>query len=239
MPRLLTPMLLLGLFLLLIVPVPTEAIQITGGSLGAFDILGFALSVGLRGQEGFSLRAIAGSDFWPHCQVHDSLRLDHRCSPGDVVVLDQTWMTEDRSSFSPGEATLRGATYFTRDVPAGGTAFAGGHFFTARTIVPPIETGPTFRLQQSFSFVGSLTYFDQDNEAKVEPLTGRGSLVFQLFQSPAGDGTLWELGELSYNFDPIAPTPEPGTLLLAGATAGGVGLVRRMRRRGSHGASDG
>jgi hypothetical protein len=139
-------------------------------------------------------------------------------------------MTEERDPFA--EATFRGATYSISGVPAGGTAFAGGHFFTARTIVPPFEAGPTFRLQQSFSFVGSLTYFDQDNEATVEPLTGRGSLVFQLFQSPAGDATLWELGGLSYNFDPIAPTPEPGTLLLAGATAAGVGIVRRMRRRG-------
>jgi hypothetical protein len=90
---------------------------------------------------------------------------------------------------------------------------------------------PSEAIQESFTFVGSFTYFDHSDDPTVEPLTGRGTLTCEVFQSPSVDGLVWELSRLSYDFDPLASTPEPTTLLLFGTTAAGPSVARRLKRR--------
>lgn len=230
-------LILVVLLLLSPIEIPSsEALPITGRVV-AIDFIGFGLGVFLTGPSGFSLDALARSDFSTHCQVHGpSLdNLDHRCRPGEVANLDQTWFTASSVEDPGARARLRGATYTVDSSREAGTAFAEGRFFTARAIVPSKEVGATFKLQESFTFLGSFTYFDRDFAPQVEPLSGRGTLTWELFQSarpsdPVGD-TLWE-GGLSYNFAPT-PIPEPATLLLVGTGAAGLGLVRWVRRRRS------
>jgi hypothetical protein len=213
---------------------PSDAIQITG-SVTNTEFAGFALFVALTGQSGFSLGAIAASSIFPHCQLHGSIFLDDRCPPGVVIPLDDTWVTQDVGPFF-SQATLGGKSYSVASTGEAGTASAIGHFVTARVTTPEFAVGELFTLQESFAFVGSFTYFDQPGEPKVEPLFGRGTLTLTLFQSPAAEGSLWEAG-FSYQFDPVAPTPEPATLLLLGATAAGAGFVRWRRRQEREGNS--
>jgi hypothetical protein len=212
----------------LIAAQPSEAIQVTG-SVTNTELQGFALFVALTGQSGFSLGAISDADLFPHCQVHDFLQLDDRCPPGVVIPLDAFWVTKDLPS-SFNQATFGGKSYSVDFSGEPGSAFATGHFTTARVTTPEFAVGEQFILTESFAFEGSFTYFDYPGEPKVEPLFGRGTLTFTLFQSDPGP--LWEAG-FSYQFDPVTPTPEPATLLLFGATAASVGVARWIKRRGA------
>lgn len=242
---------------LLILPTPSNAIQITGGhaiaSIGpvSTDSLMFS-AVGYN--DGFSMFAdgvadpvvlsLSGVD----CRNHFFFGTDHRCAPGVQIPLSLNYNTTRAAGLfmgGPRFATLGDANYslggcFPTCPP--GSAYVFGTFFTADIIAPPFQVGPTFTLQEPFAFLGSFTHFDPQ-AVTTEPLVGNGTVTLNLFQSTCGivgggigggagscnNILAWEMGSLSYDF--AAPTPEPTTLLLWGTSAAGLGLARWRRRR--------
>jgi hypothetical protein len=86
-----------------------------------------------------------------------------------------------------------------------------------------------------FSLNGRLGLVDMDSGSSLvdQLVSGTGTVNWQFVTTPGGGRIL---SGATYTFDDVAPTPEPGTLLLLGVGAAGFAVRRRWHsahRRGS------
>lgn len=175
----------------------------------------------LQGSD-FDLRASWGLDPVVQCGP---------CTPGSALNLSSTVAVTDWPSPVSG-VTFNGHTYES-------VFFRGTLAFNAGSvIVPDIPPGgPTTILSSTFTFAGTLAAFSEPG--------GTGTPLFSTDLSGSGMGPFaarvvfinrdgaphLQVHQLDYHFDNVAPTPEPGSLLLFGSGAAWVAASWRQRRR--------
>ena len=153
------------------------------------------------------------------------------CIPGTLLNLSATVTIQD---WGAGNATFADGRTFSNVYYSGSLVFNAGSVVVPD--VPPQppgleETVPVNRFS-TFTFTGTLTGFADPS------LTGTPLFSTELFGGGSGPFAVWagfgNLGSgvfldfVDFHFDDVAPTPEPGSLLLFGS---GVALVARFRKR--------
>lgn len=154
------------------------------------------------------------------------------CTPGTTLNLSSTVSVVDWPSPPPG---------ITFDGQAYASVFFRGtlNFDAGSVIVPDIPPGgPTQILASTFMFTGMLSAYAQPGGIGTPlfstNLTGSGMGPFGVlvvFKNRDGVPHLL-VNQLDYHFDNVAPTPEPGSLLLFGSGAAWVAARWRKRRKG-------
>ena len=122
---------------------------------------------------------------------------------GIVTIGTNTYGT----SFGPGAVVLRGQLAF--DVPA--------------THIPHENVPLRIRLAEQFTFTGQIVGFGDPATTETlfaVDLVGTGEALLALDQSHRFEGVSY-----AFSIAPVAPTPEPGTVLLVGSAI--IGLVTR------------
>lgn len=146
------------------------------------------------------------------------------CTPGSTFDLDATITL---NAFPPGTATVDGRTY--DEVFFGGTL----DIEAGSVVVPDVPVGgPYPRLGAAFTFTGTLQGF-ADVTRTGTPLfsllvSGGGRTTLGFFNYPTQNGITTDGRELE--FEHLAATPEPGSLLLFVSGAAWMGRRWRMKR---------
>jgi hypothetical protein len=104
-------------------------------------------------------------------------------------------------------------------------------------VLPPATSLDDVIVTMPFTMTGTLigcndVPFNCYDQAFSITLTGQG-FVTAHFRSLAVGGLPLEIGNVTYNFQPAAPVPEPATLLLVGTGLAGLAARVRKRRRAS------
>jgi hypothetical protein len=143
------------------------------------------------------------------------------CAPGTSVNLSST------VTMFPGPL---GFAHIDGIVSTQPVDFIGTFAFDAGSaLVPDVAVGGTGSASSSFTFTGTLAGF-ADADLDTVPLfavsiIGSGTARLQFVNAGAGV----TMGQISYEIQDAAATPEPGSLFLIGS--GGALLAARWRRR--------
>jgi hypothetical protein len=146
------------------------------------------------------------------------------CTPGSTLDLDATITL---NAFPPGTATVDGRTY--DEVFFGGTLDVEA----GSVIVPDVPVGgPYPQLGAAFTFTGMLQGF-ADVTRTGTPLfsllvSGAGRTTLGFFNYPTQNGITTDGRQLE--FEQVAATPEPGSLLLFASGAAWLGRRWRTKR---------
>jgi hypothetical protein len=191
--------------------VRADPIQITGGSLQMNPTSGPLILIGDRGftfQSGFD---VVGNIFlpWEECNVSPL-----QCTPGKTLDLTARGSGNDLT----GTATLDGVTY--TDVGALGSPNSMSVAFQGTLVLPPIGSADT-TVTAPFSFSGQFL-----RSSETDDLVGGGTATLLFSPSVPFPGS-WHLDGARYD---LAPTPEPGSLLLMGS---GLVTLTAWCRRGN------
>ena len=181
--------------------------------------------------------SLVGDGFNFHFGGFDPISFDWRfpqiCVPGPCAsgtTLDLSTSLGGITGFVPSGGVAGGVTY-PQLFLSGDLSFA-----TGTVTVPPVNAFAA-RLSTPFTFSGHLraftdvqlqqTVFDSDlaGSGRAEILLGAHCATADC-DTPSGP---FSFVAMSYSFEDVTPTPEPGTLLLTGT--GVAVLVRRLRTR--------
>jgi len=176
--------------------------------------------VSLIGDRGFTFNGVVSGGvtiFGPG----QCLGVPAACSPGTPISLAAAAVDTDL----PGHGTLDGIFY-----PHVGTLDIGAHAsiaFMGQVVAPDFGQSPTVIVTAPVDFSGA---FNVDGVGANQLIAAaRATLTLQQIDSSCcGGGPAWVNGGVHYDLEPV---PEPGTLLLFGTTAAGLGLARWKRRR--------
>jgi len=198
------------------VPAHADAIHITSGG---WTWTGPAASgdVTLNG-EGFTATARTGplGVFWPYMTCFDPV-----CGPGTTVRLDAGWSGLDVS----GTVTIDGTTVRVGSLdPAFGTL--NTQWFGSLTIPLSFSGGS---LTAPITFAGEFIHPVTPMATSRHRLFGAGTATLTFVPYQAFPGAFLLEGA-EYEFSDVAPTPEPGSVLLIGTGLAGVLAARRRRR---------
>lgn len=103
-------------------------------------------------------------------------------------------------------------------VPTAVFQFTGSDFIIPGDFPPPpIDDEDLYFVRQPFSMEGFFAFVNPDGTLSLRQITGRGTAFLGL--QPVRASGASELVSLGYSFEPDAPVPEPGTLILFGLGA--------------------
>lgn len=196
--------------------VRADTIGITGGSLSAtrtsttFSFAGQGLAASGRGEEGGVLATFCSP-----------------CMAGDTVSLNSNFV--GGSTLGSGPAIVNGIYYDRLYYESGDLRFVGS------IIVPPTDSS-LINVTAPFSFSGNLSGWlnriDPGTAVFSSTLSGSGIATLQLstFFDQSRGQRLYSFQNVTYNFQPNAPVPEPATLVLLGTGLASI-AARRWRAK--------
>jgi len=193
-------------------PASAEPITLTSGTI-AYSRQNPASLIRLMG-EGISIGGSFGFDtFWnPRHACFD-------CTSGKMVNLSESFRPTDASSFAI--LTAGNVQYFSESV---GFEINAGDF-----VIPNLPSGTElFAEAGPFQFRGSMSGMSQQGVQRTFDLVGAGRVRIDFARGECdGCGINWFF--TGYEFQHLAPTPEPGPFVLLG-TAVALGVLFRRHR---------